>query len=309
VKYPVNANLTADALAAASAAVDAAGLRRPDYTSLWQTLSDLAKVAIERGDADQGAGLWLLADACSMRLEPADRAEPFIPVMGPGGQRSAVQDDWSDEERAFLAQAYLEITHPMLRARLADLAWHIAKPRHPGHARAAINAYRQVPITWDRWLADGRECWARAIQLALMLGKAGKPVLTELEGELVDAFFATGVDDAALPLWIAELVNRQPILRDHRTAVAEHLAALAEQHAAASDPRLAQELLLMAEAIYHADRDQERSSDMAVQVDELFGAQASWRSAEGRNSSPSEVCLSRLGGVCEIMSNEPFADV
>jgi len=126
----------ADALTAASAAIDAATFRRPDYTSLWQTLSDLAKVSIGRGDADQGAVLWLLADGCSMRLEPDDRAEPFIPVMGPGGQRSAVQDDWSDEERAFLAQAYSEVAPPMLRARLADEAWHVAKPRHSEYALA-----------------------------------------------------------------------------------------------------------------------------------------------------------------------------
>ena len=41
-----------------------------------------------------------------MRLDPDDRAEPFIPVMGPSGQRSALPNDWSDEERAFLTQAY-----------------------------------------------------------------------------------------------------------------------------------------------------------------------------------------------------------
>lgn len=220
-----------------------------------------------------------------MRLEPDDRAEPFIPVMGPGGQRSALSDDWSDEERAFLAQAYSEVAPPMLRARLADLAWHVAKPRHTDHALAAINAYRQVPITWDRWLADGRECWARAIQLALTLGKAGKSVLTELEGELSDAFSATGVDYAALPLWIAELVNRQPILRHHRTAVAEYLAALADQHAAAGDPRLAQDLLVMAETIYRGDRNEERSYGIAVKVAELSVAQANWPPGDGESRS------------------------
>ena len=60
MKYPVNTNLTADALTSASAAIDAATFRRPDYTSLWQTLSDMAKAAIEGGDADEGAVLWLL---------------------------------------------------------------------------------------------------------------------------------------------------------------------------------------------------------------------------------------------------------
>lgn len=285
VRYPDNANLTAEGLIAATAAIDAATFRRPDYTSLWQTLSDMAKAAIEDGDADQSAVLWLLADACSMRLEPDDRAEPFIPVMGPGAQRSALPDDWLEAERAFLAQAYLEITHPMLRARLADLAWHIAEPRHPNHARAAIDAYRQIRITWDCWLADGRECWARAIQLALILGKSGESVLGEMESELVDAFFATGIDDAGLPLWIAELVDRQPILRDHRTVVAEHLSALGDQHTAASDPRLAQDLLLMAEAIYRADRDKERSHDMTVKVAELSVVQADWPAGDGESRS------------------------
>ncbi|ULX56753.1 DUF4209 domain-containing protein [Ectothiorhodosinus mongolicus] len=292
MKYPTNANLTTAALTAASATVEAATFCRPDYTSLWQTLSDLAKTAIDRGDADQGAVLWLFADACSMRLKPDDRAEPFIPVTGPGARRSALPNDWSNEERAFLAQAYLQITHPVLRARLADLAWHIAKPRHSDYALAAIDAYRQIPITWDRWLADGRECWARAIQFALMLGQAGESVLGEMESELGDAFFATGVDDARLPLWIAELVNRQSILRDHRTAVAEHLAALADEHAAAGDPRLAQDLLLMAEAIYRGDRDEERSQDMTVKVAELSVVQANWPPGDGE--SPSAITASHF---------------
>ena len=120
MKYPDNARLTAEALTAASAAVDAADFRRPDYFNLWQTLSGLAKSAIERGEADEGRVLWLFADACSLRLNPDDGAEPFIPVMGIGGQRSASPDDWSEEERDFLSEGYAEVANPLLRARLAD---------------------------------------------------------------------------------------------------------------------------------------------------------------------------------------------
>ena len=179
MKYPDNARLTAEALTAASAAVDAADFRRPDYFSLWQTVSGLAKSAIERGDADEGRVLWLFADACSLRLDPDDGAEPFIPVMGIGGQRSASPDDWTQEEREFLAEGYAEVANPLLRARLADLAWHTATPRHSDYAFAAIGAYRSIPITRDCWLTDNRECWARAIQLSLVLRKTRASVVAE----------------------------------------------------------------------------------------------------------------------------------
>jgi len=43
------------------------------YYSLWQSLSELARKTVESGDIAAGKVLWVLADACSMVLNPASQ--------------------------------------------------------------------------------------------------------------------------------------------------------------------------------------------------------------------------------------------
>lgn len=145
---------------------------RDGYPSMWQALSAAARTAIEEGQLSEGKGLWLLADTCSLMLNPSSPNEPFKPFLAINGKRSTLTDDFQQTEIVLFSQFAEEVDDVWLQARLADLAWLLLVPRSPKHALLAIDAYHQIPIDIETWVRGGRECWERAISLTRML-KAG----------------------------------------------------------------------------------------------------------------------------------------
>ena len=111
-----------------------------DYGGLWKGLSAAARAAIGAGRLPEGKILWLLADACSLRLKPASFNEPFTPqIVAPNG-RTAGPDDFKESDVELMARISDEVDDPWLRGRLADLAWLLRIPKEPKYALAAIDA-------------------------------------------------------------------------------------------------------------------------------------------------------------------------
>ena len=105
---------------------------------MWQQLSSRARKATEEGNLEAGKVLWLLADACSMMLKPNSLNEPFVPFMVMDGKRSALPEDFNNEDIEFFSQIIALIDEPKLCARISDIAWLLLKPKNPQHALSAI---------------------------------------------------------------------------------------------------------------------------------------------------------------------------
>src|SRR5947209_5835795 len=90
---------------------------------MWQCLSTAARVSMEAEKFPEAKILWLLADACSLRLVPESTNEPLRAVIAQGHGRTVGPDDFAEADVSLLAEIAEEITEPALRARLADLAW------------------------------------------------------------------------------------------------------------------------------------------------------------------------------------------
>lgn len=191
-----------------------ANVRREDYSSMWQALSDAAKNAVEGGRTAEGKVLWLLADACSMMLKPASLNEPFAPMMVMEGRRSALPEDYQQDEVQFLSEIYEKITDEKLCARIADIVWLLKKPREPNAAISAIDNYRKIPLTTDSWVRDGRECWDRAIQLCIMLRSGSGDRLRDIESQLTQALMQSTEEDGYLSLWLSELLIKHRLGED-----------------------------------------------------------------------------------------------
>jgi hypothetical protein len=116
------------------------------YSSMWRSLSAAARTAIEGGKVSERKVLWLLADACSMMLNPSSANEPFKPFMVIHGKRSALPEDFQQSDVALFSQIAEEVDDVWLRARLADLVWLLKSPRSPQHALLAIDAYRTISL-------------------------------------------------------------------------------------------------------------------------------------------------------------------
>ena len=210
-------------------------ISKEGYSRIWQAFTQAAEKAIEEGRLPHGKIFWLLADACSMTLRPESVTEPFKPMFVFEGKRSALPDDFSDEDIEFFSQIVDRIDDVWLKARLADLVWLKQKKRDVRFALAAIDAYCKIPLETETWIRGGRECWARAIQLALSLQKGAGNRLQEMEKDLVQAVKSATKDDGFFVLWLADLLYDNRLGRNDGLTIAHKLKFLAEEFDAEGD--------------------------------------------------------------------------
>ena len=121
---------------------------------MWQAFSAAARQAISEGRNAHGKVLWLLADACSMRLTPESVNEPYKPFMVMGEQRSAIPDDFSDSDLAFYATMVDAVDDPWLKARLADVTWLRMRKRDVRFALVGIDSYRLITLDTETWMNE-----------------------------------------------------------------------------------------------------------------------------------------------------------
>lgn len=226
-RYPEQTTATIESLRNSGWKEALASGDREGYSSMWQSLSAAARTAIEKGLLQKGKGLWLLADACSMMLSPSSINEPFKPFMVMNGRRSSLPIDFQRQDVDLFAAFAEEVDDPWLQGRLADLVWLLIEPRSPKHALLAIDAYRQLPLDSETWMRGSRECWHRAISLALMLKAGAGDRLKEIEAALVAAFESSGKEDGYLALWLSDMLANHRRGHAHRPAVAAKLEAMA----------------------------------------------------------------------------------
>lgn len=194
---------------------------------MWQSLSTAARTAIGNGLLSEGKGLSLLADACSMMLNPSSPNEPFKPFMVMSGRRSSLPIDFQRSDVDLLAAFVEEVDDPWLQARLADLVWLLIEPRSPKYALLAIDAYRKLPLDSETWIRGSRECWQRAISLTRMLKAGAGDRLKEIEVAFVAAFDNSRKEDGYLAFWLSDALASHNLGLAHRSAVAAKLEALA----------------------------------------------------------------------------------
>ena len=226
--YPEQIIVTIESLRNSNWKEALAACNRVDYSSMWESLSAAARTAIENGLLAEGKGLWLLADACSMRLNPCSPNEPFKPFMIIDGRRSSLPSDFHQLELNLFAEFVEEIDNPWLQARLADLIWLLMQPRQPKYALLAIDAYRQLPLDAQTWTRGGRECWQRAISLALALKTGAGNRLNEIETVCVATLESSGKEDGYLAFWLSEVLLNNGLGLAHRLALAVKLETMAQ---------------------------------------------------------------------------------
>ena len=202
---------------------------------MWSRLFAGAQASV--ADQSKAAALDFLAKICSMRLDPDDRAALFKPMMSSSRGRSPLPDDLTGTEIALMADIAPSVHHAPLRARLADLIWLKDRRRGIGFAHMAIEAYRQTPIASDEMGFEVLKYRQRAIQVALLTGKGGGALVTEIASELLGAFWAalaTG-DQAAMLRYLRPLQNER-LARDKAGQIAEALERVARRQLETGDP-------------------------------------------------------------------------
>ena len=127
-RYPRDLILTVDDFTTCGWKAVLVGATCEGYRSMCDALSDAAKQATQNGQKVHGKALWLLADACSMMLDPASVNKPYKSRVVSSEGRSLIPEDLLETDIAFFAQIVDVIDVSWLKARLADLVWFHAGP-------------------------------------------------------------------------------------------------------------------------------------------------------------------------------------
>lgn len=186
------------------AALESAG--QVGYPAMSQAFFSAAQQAKEDGDVGEMKILKLLANACSMILCPGSINEPFESLIVRNTGRSALPEDFQEEDIGLFSQIAEEIDDVWLRARIADLVWTVQSPRDHRFALLAIDAYRMIALDVETWHDDGKKCWQRAICLTKILGDGAKNRLVEIKTQLLDCLMRGTPEDGFLTLWLADLM-------------------------------------------------------------------------------------------------------
>lgn len=256
----------------------------------WTLFQDLGSQAHKRGDSRTARMIWLLADACSLQLRPAHRNDPFHARTST--EFNMARDVGSFEAHVSLvASIYPVVKDPLLRARLADIAWLAGKPKNNMHAQAAMQAYFETPLDLDSWLMlGGEQCWRRGLMLAAQVHKKG-------QGDL----YISSVADKLVAVCESELAPGNEtnislsvvgILIDFRLAstsyqsLARLLVDRSRQARAQGNLYHATSHLVLAKRLYRLLQDDEASSDTSVLISEIHIDEATKRVS---SASPSFV--------------------
>lgn len=285
-RYPVDLPISAQDFADSGWKEAISGTPREGYPAMWQAFSTAARDAIEQGRHEHGKVLWLLADACSMKLSPSSPNEPFRPIAVVHDRRTVVPDDLTNADVLFFAEIVDAVDDDWLKARLSDLVWLKGQPRNQMFALKAIDAYRSIPLDTETWIQDRRKYWERAIRLAQMLKGGAGDRLEQMEASIIAAFKAATRADGFLGFWLADLLKSNGLGRVHRAEVASKLETLAHGFDGEGDLYGAREYFSAAAEWHRAIPDKIKAAEMTVAVAEGWVKEAIARSA---SESPSHM--------------------
>ena len=250
------------------------GAARKNYSSMREAFANAAKQAIDEDRQVHGKVLSLLANACSMMLSPDSTNEPFKPLWSDGQQRSIIPDDLSETDIAFFAEIVETIDDPWLKARLADLVWLLQRPRNVKFALAAIDSYRTIPLDPETPVRDRDKYWQRAINLARLLGAGAGERLAEMETSIIKAFTSVTREDGFLGSWLADLLKTNSLGRDHSATIATRLESLAREFEDEDEFPKAREYFQASAHWFKESGDDEKSTEMTVEVAETWVKEA-----------------------------------
>ena len=198
-----------------------------NYISMWQSFYSGAKKAEEENDQKNRKILSLLADVCSMRLDPSNKSEPFVPIMHGVNDSPVCLDIFSNNDITFFSNIVDIIDNNLLKGRLSDIVW--SKNRSLGiqYALKAIDAYRSIPLDKDNWFNDGHDCWERALCLALMLRKPANSRFEEIKNALIYVLRNATAQERFFPIQVYELIKKHRIQKDNAEEIANKFESIA----------------------------------------------------------------------------------
>lgn len=238
------------------------------YYSICSIYSEHSKLERENQNEALAYALDLAAAICSMILRPDSVNEPFQPLMQLEGKRSAIADDFENEQLFFIENVLEGIKEPLVKARFADLLWLCVNPKKVSYVRIAIENYLTLPIQPDTWHSDIGDCWKRCIRLARQTRDADS--IANIEKALLSALQKDYPDSSFMHLWIAEIIDDNRLCNDQIEPLVDLLFNKAKYFHTNHGYREAREYLFLSECIFKSLGNEERWLDCLMIAADCF---------------------------------------
>ena len=259
------------------------------YGSKWSALTKSAEEAKSQGRIPESKALRLLSHISSMMLKPESRKEPFQPIAVFTDGRSAIPDDFTEQEINLLEQFVDSVDDPWLKARIADLLWLRRSPPDPRFALAAVDAYRSIPLDGKTWAAGALDCWQRAISLSMMLREGAGDRLSQMENDVSSLFFSATMEQRFFALKLAEVMEEYNLGSANVVPVSEQLRSIAEELQAEESHNSARSYFANASVWFRRAGDEIESVRMTVAEAETWVKEAE---SSLSSASPSNILAS-----------------
>ncbi len=239
------------------------------YSDYWSFLSKVAKEKIDNQDLKSGKILWLVADTCSMMLNPSSRNEPFeaYAIMYQTNSRSAIPDDFTEDELQFFEDIVEICEDYRVKSRLADILWLKKSPKKTIHLEMAINNYQSFSLEYDDILNDSKEAWERAIRLSLWTNKP----LSSIEEKLLSEFEKSELKNGYHIHWIQKLLFISKVDEKYYEVIFDKLKEFANEFKAQKDFHRARDYF---EDCKNWTKDIDTINELTVKVAELYVSEA-----------------------------------
>lgn len=145
-----------------------------ECTGVAAELRKASESANAVGNNQLGQELDLVSQVLGMMLVPSNIREPYRPMVVFGDKRSAIPEDFTDEQLALLVDLLPTVQAADVAARIADVLW--VRKRDVNYARVAIEqylAYATQSEDFTHW-TDCAERLERALRLAAQI-RRGEP--------------------------------------------------------------------------------------------------------------------------------------
>lgn len=136
-------------------------------------------IAIENQNESKAYIFETLQLACSYHFNPESDVEPFAAMLITNTGRSAIPDDFDDEQLKLIEEIIPKITEADLKARLADILW-LRKRDFEYVEIAAENYIKSADILFGKEVIHSIDRLERALRLTAKLGKGAKKLFKDV---------------------------------------------------------------------------------------------------------------------------------
>ena len=198
-----------------------------DYSSKF---ADLCKENFSNGNLKASKVFYLLRNAYSMALKPKSLNEPYEAGYIWGNSRSAILEDFTEQDLEFFESILDEITDCRLKSRMADILWILKIPKNIKFLEIAINEYSKISLEPKSLNQFNIDAFERAIRLSL-LSKITKNQYAEILNKILECFNKAEPTDQYYCLRMSYLLDIAELNRKLQPSVAEKLENFADTFA------------------------------------------------------------------------------